>query len=45
MECKEVIASEPVKRTWIGFEALLSTEEAFALRAFFEEHHIEFRAI
>lgn len=43
-EPKESI-TEPVNRTWVGFQALLSTEEALALRQFFEEHHIEFRAI
>jgi len=32
-------------KTWLGFEALLSVEDATALRNFFEERNIEFKAI
>lgn len=36
---------EESKKTWLGFKALLSIEDATALRNFFEERHIEFKAI
>ena len=36
--------AEPV-RQWVTFQALLSTDEALALRDFFIQNHIEFKAI
>lgn len=44
---EKVIESEPVeeKGEWISFSALLTTEDALALKAFFESRNIEFIAI
>lgn len=36
--------TEPLKQ-WVSFKALLSTADAFALKAFFNEHEISFEAI
>lgn len=36
---------EPAEKHWIGFEALLSTEDALALRDFFKARGIEYKAI
>ena len=36
---------EPVVTKWISFAALLSTEDALALKAFFTSRNIEFKAI
>jgi hypothetical protein len=41
----EPIKEEEPKKSWIAFKALLSVEDANALRIFFEERHIEFTAI
>ena len=41
---KQAVTSEAAKR-WIGFEALLTVEQARELKQFFEERNIEFRAI
>lgn len=40
----EEVAVEPAKQ-WVGFEALLSVEEAKELRAFFNQKNIDFRMI
>ena len=40
----EEVAAEPAKQ-WIGFEALLSVEDAKELRAFFNKKEIDFRMI
>lgn len=40
----EECINPPVKQ-WIGFKALLSTEDALALKAFFESRNIEFQPI
>lgn len=40
----EVIPTEPLKE-WISFRALLTTEDALALRDFFEARNIQFEAI
>ena len=36
---------EKLDRMWISFKALLTTEDAMALRAFFESRNIEFKAV
>lgn len=38
------IPAEPVKQ-WVSFQALLSTEDALALKAFFEERNIKFKPV
>lgn len=38
------IPAEPAKQ-WVSFQALLSTEDALALKAFFEERNIEFKPV
>lgn len=38
------VPAEPVKQ-WVSFQALLSTEDALALKAFFEERNIEFKPV
>lgn len=38
-------APQPIEKVWISFKAYLSTEEALALRDFFNSRHIEFKAI
>ena len=38
-------AEEKLDRMWISFKALLTTEDALALKAFFESRNIEFKAI
>lgn len=43
-EAPKTICEEP-KKTWLGFKALLSIEDATALRNFFDERKIEFHAI
>lgn len=45
-DCSEIVneISEPEKE-WISFKALLSTEDALALRDFFNSRRIEFEAI
>lgn len=42
-EPSQVTWPEETKRTWIKFEALMSVEEALALRDFFLANNIEFR--
>lgn len=37
-------AEEPVKKRWVSFEALLTTEDAYALKDFFLSRNIEFKA-
>ena len=41
---EETTEAEPAKQ-WIGFEALLTVEDAKELRAFFNKKNIEFRMI
>lgn len=43
----EELPTEPLKEypVWIAFKALLTTEDAFALRDFFQSRNIEFEAI
>lgn len=36
---------QPVSKQWVSFKALVTTEEAFALRNFFNERNIEFKPI
>lgn len=36
---------KPVEKQWVNFSALLSTEDALALKSFFESRNITFRAI
>lgn len=38
------VPMEPAKQ-WVSFQALLSTEDALALKAFFEERNIEFKPV
>lgn len=38
------VPTEPAKQ-WVSFQALLSTEDALALKAFFEERNIEFKPV
>ena len=38
------VPAEPVKQ-WVTFQALLSTEDALALKAFFDERNIEFKPV
>ena len=38
------VPAEPAKQ-WVSFQALLSTEDALALKAFFEERNIEFKPV
>lgn len=38
------VPAEPVKQ-WVSFQALLSTEDALALKAFFDERNIEFKPV
>lgn len=38
-------APKPIEKEWISFKALLSTEDALALRDFFNSKKIEFKAI
>ena len=38
------VPAEPVKQ-WVSFQALLSTEDALALKAFFDERNIEFKKV
>lgn len=38
-------APKPIEKEWISFKALLSTEDAHALRDFFNSRKIEFKAI
>ena len=38
-------APKPIEKEWISFKALLSTEDALALRDFFNSRNIEFKAI
>lgn len=40
-----VVAKNAIAKLWIGFKALLSTEDAAALKEFFEARNIEFEAI
>lgn len=40
-----VSVNADVPRQWVAFQALLSTEEALALRDFFLQKHIEFKAV
>ena len=35
----------PAEKRWISFAALLSTEDALALKEFFSSRHIEFKAV
>lgn len=41
----ESIPVETPQRMWVSFRAHLTTDEAFALKAFFNEHEISFEAI
>lgn len=38
------VPAEPVKQ-WVSFQALLSTEDALVLKAFFDERNIEFKPV
>lgn len=38
-------APKPIEKEWISFKALLSTEDALALKEFFNSRNIEFKAI
>lgn len=44
VEAAQKIAKEPAKQ-WVTFAAHLTTEDALALKAFFEERNIEFKAV
>lgn len=41
----DVPASEAPAKQWVGFKALLSTEDALALRDFFKSRNIQFKAV
>lgn len=44
-EAFETLRNDSIQKQWVSFSALLSTEDALALRAFFESRQIEFKAI
>lgn len=44
-EQEKISYEKPVEKQWVNFSALLSTEDALALKTFFEERNITFRAI
>ena len=41
---EKVVSVAPTKQ-WVAFQALLSTEDALALKEFFNSRHIEFKAV
>lgn len=41
----DVPVSEAPEKEWVGFKALLSTEDALALRDFFKSRNIQFKAV
>ena len=44
-QCINPPVEEAPAKQWVSFSALLSTEDALALKAFFESRQIEFKAI
>lgn len=45
LEAAETLAKQMPPKQWVKFEALLSVEDATALKQFFEDRNIEFNAI
>ena len=43
-ECKKDVMNDTEPKQWVAFSALLSTEDAFALKEFFNSRNIEFKA-
>ena len=44
-EAFETLRNDSIQKQWVSFSALLSTEDALALRAFFESRNIEFKPV
>ena len=44
-EQQKIQYEKPVEKQWVSFTALLSTEDAFALKGFFESRNITFKPI
>lgn len=44
-ECKKDVINDTESKQWVSFSALLSTQDALALKEFFNSRNIEFKAI